>query len=165
MNRKYTLEEYMDKINLAKEKIKDLAISSDFIVGFPGETEDDFKKTLEAVEMVRYETIFGFKYSPRPGTGASILNETVSEVEKSARLKQLLDLQNAITTELLKKQVGEIHEVMVEGLSKKDGSVFSGRNRKNRVVNFISSKKLNMGDIVHVKITQAKKNSLFGEVI
>jgi len=66
---------------------------------------------------------------------------------------------------VVEKQVGEIHEVMVEGLSKKDGSVFSGRNRKNRIVNFISSKKLNMGDIVHVKITQAKKNSLFGEVI
>jgi tRNA-2-methylthio-N6-dimethylallyladenosine synthase len=165
MNRKYTIEEYLDKISLAKEKVKDLAISSDFIVGFPGETEDDFRGTLKAIEMVRYETIFAFKYSPRPGTGASLLEETVPDMEKSVRLKQLLDLQNTITTELLKKQVGEIHEVMVEGLSKKDENVFSGRNRKNRIVNFISRKKLNMGDIVHVKITQAKKNSLFGEVI
>ncbi|MCA1926943.1 MAG: tRNA (N6-isopentenyl adenosine(37)-C2)-methylthiotransferase MiaB [Calditerrivibrio sp.] len=165
MNRGYSYSEYFEKVSMAKEKIKNIAISSDFIVGFPGEKDDDFLKTLDAIKEIEYETIFAFKYSPRPGTKASDIEDDVSEIVKSQRLKKLLDEQEKITSRLLKSQIGEIQEVMVEGISKKDNKVFSGRNRRNRIVNFVSSKVLKAGDIVNVKILEAKKNSLYGEKI
>lgn len=164
MNRGYTFEEYEEKIFNAKEKIKGLALSSDFIVGFPGETDEDFEQTLKAVKNIEYETIFAFKYSPRPGTKASSMPDNISDVEKANRLKKLLDAQQIITDNLLKRQIGETQEILVEGKSKKDAHVYSGRNRKNRIVNFTSEKSLQNGEIVKVKITQAKKNSLFGNL-
>lgn len=147
----------MKKIFNAKEKIKGLALSSDFIVGFPGETDEDFEQTLKAVKNIEYETIFAFKYSPRPGTKASSMPDNISDVEKANRLKKLLDAQQIITDNLLKRQIGETQEILVEGKSKKDAHVYSGRNRKNRIVNFTSEKSLQNGEIVKVKITQAKK--------
>ncbi|MCX8084661.1 MAG: tRNA (N6-isopentenyl adenosine(37)-C2)-methylthiotransferase MiaB [Calditerrivibrio sp.] len=162
MNRGYTLEEYYEKVFYAKERIKGLALSSDFIVGFPQEDEKDFEKTLEAISKVEYETVFAFKYSPRKGTSAAEMKDDVSAAEKADRLNRLLTLQQAITSRLLLNQVGEYQEVLVEGSSKKDSHVYSGRNRRNRIVNFISPKKLSLGDTVMVKIAEAKKNSLFG---
>jgi tRNA-2-methylthio-N6-dimethylallyladenosine synthase len=164
MNRGYTFEAYEEKILYAKEKIKGLALSSDFIVGFPDETEDDFEMTLNAINKIQYETVFAFKYSPRPGTVAAKLSDNISDIDKSLRLKKLIDIQQRITENLLKQQVGEIQEILVEGKSKKDENIYSGRNRKNRVVNFVSNISLDNGDLVKVKITQAKKNSLFGNL-
>ncbi|KAA0258100.1 tRNA (N6-isopentenyl adenosine(37)-C2)-methylthiotransferase MiaB [Deferribacter autotrophicus] len=165
MNRKYSYEEYRDKVLKAKEMIPDLALSSDFIVGFPGETEDDFEMTLKALEEIRYESIFAFKYSPRPKTKASMWEDDVSEEEKSRRLDEVLKLQSKITEEINKSYVGKVQEILVEGVSKKDKNVFSGRNRQNKVVNILSNYKLNIGDIVTVEITEAKKNSLLGRVV
>ncbi len=164
MNRGYTFEKYEEKVNYAKEKIRGLALSSDFIVGFPDESEDDFEKTLLALQRIEYETIFAFKYSPRSGTKAAKMDDNIPDVEKSLRLKKVLDLQQTITDKLLKQQVGEIQEILVEGKSKKDEKIYSGRNRRNRIVNFTSDKPLNCGDLVKVKITQSKKNSLFGKL-
>lgn len=165
MNRKYTYGIYLEKVMKAKEKVKGLALSSDFIVGFPGESDEDFECTLKAISEIEYETIFAFKYSPRPNTVSAKMVDDVPDSIKAERLKLLLDIQSDITARLLKNQVGEIQEVLVEGVSKKDDRIFSGRNRRNRIVNFISNGRVKVGDLVNVKITAAKKNSLFGEEI
>lgn len=165
MNRKYTYEEYRDKVLKAKEMIPDLALSSDFIVGFPGETVEDFAETLKAIKEIRYESIFAFKYSPRPKTKASNFVDDVSDDEKSRRLNELLSIQSKITEEINKSYVGKVQEILVEGKSKKGENQFSGRNRQNKVVNILSNHKLNIGDIVTVEIVEAKKNSLLAKIV
>ncbi len=162
MNRKYTYENYKEKVLKAKDQIPDIAVSSDFIVGFPGESEADFEKTVSALREIEYESVFAFKYSPRPHTAAAELKDDIPEKEKNRRLSRLLDVQSEITANLLKQYIGGVCEVLVEGMSKRDEGIYTGRNRQNRVVNFKSSVSLNPGDIVNVTITQAKKNSLFG---
>lgn len=163
MNRKYSYAEYYDKVLKAKETIANLSLSSDFIVGFPGETDNDFECTLKAIKEIEYETIFAFKYSPRPKTKAFSFEDDVPEEVKSQRLTILLQEQEKISNRLLQEYVGKSSEVLVEGWSKKDKTSYSGRNPQNRIVNFKSSNKLNVGDIVNVIITEAKKNSLFGK--
>lgn len=163
MNRKYTYEEYRDKVLMAKELIPGLAVSSDFITGFPGETAEDFEHTLKALEEVRYDTLFAFAYSVRPGTKAESFEDDVLAADKKMRLARLLDLQKKISTEISAAYEGTTVEVMTEGFSKRDGGVYTGRNRQNRVINFNSKKELNVGDIVNVFIKEAKPNSLFGE--
>ena len=162
MNRRYTFEDYREKILKAKSEVKDLALSSDFIVGFPGETDEDFEKTLDAIKEIRYETIFAFKYSTRPGTKAENFEDNVPENVKTERLNELLRVQNEISSELLKSYVGKKLEVLVEGTSKKDDKVFTGRSRQNRVVNFESDVILSPGSVVKVLISESKKNSLYG---
>ncbi|BAI80852.1 tRNA-i(6)A37 thiotransferase enzyme [Deferribacter desulfuricans SSM1] len=165
MNRKYTYEEYRDKVLKAKEMIPDLALSSDFIVGFPGETVEDFAETLKAIKEIRYESIFAFKYSPRPKTKASNFVDDITDDEKSRRLNELLSIQSKITEEINKSYVGKVQEILVEGKSKKGENQFSGRNRQNKVVNILSNHKLNIGDIVTVEIVEAKKNSLLAKIV
>ena len=162
MNRKYTYEEYRDKVLKAKSEINNPAFSSDFIVGFPGETDEDFEKTLDAIKEIRYETIFAFKYSTRPGTKAENFKDDVPENIKTERLNELLKVQNEISAELLKSYEGKKLEVLVEGTSKKDDKVFTGRSRQNRVVNFESDVILSPGSVVKVLISESKKNSLYG---
>jgi tRNA-2-methylthio-N6-dimethylallyladenosine synthase len=162
MNRKYTYEQYKDKVLAAKEEIKGLALSSDFIVGFPGETEADFEKTLDALREIEYESLFAFNYSVRPGTSAEKFGDDVSLAVKKRRLASLLDLQRGISLKLGEKYVGTEVEVMVEGSSKRDETIYSGRIRQNRVINFTSGELLSVGDIVKVKVEEAKPNSLFG---
>jgi len=162
MNRKYDYISYAEKISLAKEEIPGLSLSSDFIVGFPGETEKDFEDTISAIKEIEYESLFAFKYSPRPGTKAEKLDDTVDDKVKSERLEKLLNVQSAVTDKLLNNYIDKDAEVLIEGKSKKDEKIYSGRNRQNRIVNFESDRALNPGDIVNVKITEAKRNSLFG---
>jgi tRNA-2-methylthio-N6-dimethylallyladenosine synthase len=162
MNRKYTYESYKEKILKTKEQIPGIAVSSDFIVGFPGETEADFEKSLSALREIEYESVFAFKYSPRPGTTAAEFEDSIPEEEKNRRLNKLLNVQSEITSKLLEQYIGKVCEVLVEGKSKMDVDIYSGRNRQNRIINFNSNVSLNPGDIVNVKVTEAKKNSLFG---
>jgi tRNA-2-methylthio-N6-dimethylallyladenosine synthase len=162
MNRKYTYGEYRDKILKAKDKISNLSLSSDFIVGFPGETDKDFEQTLTALKEIEYETLFAFKYSVRPGTKAENLDDDVPEKVKSERLTELLKLQYEISEKIQEKYIDTSLEVLVEGMSKKDNKVYMGRSRQNRIVNFESDISLNKGDIVNVNITEAKKNTLYG---
>lgn len=163
MNRKYTYDHYKERVLRAKEMIPDLALSSDFIVGFPGETEDDFQSTMKALEEIRYDMIYAFNYSTRPGTKAESFNDDVPLEVKKMRLAKLLDAQKRIIAENSAAYQDLVVEVMVEGESKKGAGQYSGRNRQNRVVNFSSETILSSGDFVNVKITEPRPNSLLGE--
>lgn len=165
MNRKYTYEKYRDMVLRAKAQIPDIALSSDFIVGFPGETEEDFECTLNALREIEYDTIFAFAYSVRPGTSAEKLADDVPEQVKKMRLAKVLDLQKEIIAKRSKAYEKTVVEVMVEGRGKRDENQFSGRNRQNKVVNFSSEKELNIGDFARVYITQARPNSLYGKAV
>ena len=165
MNRKYTYEKYRDMVLRAKAQIPDIALSSDFIVGFPGETEEDFECTLNALREIEYDTIFAFAYSVRPGTSAEKLADDVPEQVKKMRLAKVLDLQKEIIAKRSKAYEKTVVEVMVEGRGKRDENQFSGRNRQNKVVNFSSDKELNIGDFARVYITQARPNSLYGKAV
>ena len=165
MNRKYTFKAYMEKVELLRKKINNIAITSDFIVGFPDETIEDFNKTLSAIEEIGYYTIFPFMYSPRPGTKAAESIDSIDKSEKKRRLNELIDLQSNITYRINKSYEGKTTDVLIEGFSKKNANMFMGRNRQNQIVNFVSNKPLELGTIAQVKITEGKKNTLFGEFI
>ena len=162
MNRKYTYGHYRERVLKAKEMIPDLALSSDFIVGFPGETDEDFQATMRALEEVRYDMIYAFNYSTRPGTKSEDFEDDVPLEVKKMRLSKLLDVQKSIIAGNSAAYQDKVVEVMVEGTAKKGADQYSGRNRQNRVVNFSSETILTEGDFVNVKITEPKPNSLFG---
>jgi tRNA-2-methylthio-N6-dimethylallyladenosine synthase len=165
MNRGYTYAKYKDMVMRAKAEMPDIALSSDFIVGFPGETDEDFECTLAALREIEYDTIFAFAYSVRPGTSAEKLADDVSEQVKKMRLAKVLDLQKEIIARRSKAYEKTVVEVMVEGRGKKDENQFSGRNRQNKVVNFSSDRELKTGDFAKVYITQARPNSLYGKAV
>ncbi len=165
MRRGYTKEEYLEKVYLYKEQIAEGSITTDIIVGFPQETEEDFQETLEIVKNVEYDTSFSFKYSKRPLTKAREIEPQVDEDVKLRRLNELQDLQAEITQRKNKEQIGKVFDVLVEGKSKK-GNMLYGRNRQNTVVNFDFKDNINArGDVVKVKITKALKHSLVGELV
>ncbi len=164
MRRKYTKEEYLEKVHIYKEIVKNGSITTDIIVGFPQETEEDFQETLNVLEEVKYDTSFSFKYSKRAFTKAKDMDGQVPEEDKMKRLNLLQDLQAKITQEKLKTYENRIVEVLIEGVSKK-GNQFFGRNRQNMVVNLDFMDNIKAGDIVKVKITKAFKHSLLGKVI
>ncbi len=165
MSRKYTYKEYIEKIYKLKKSINNVAITSDFIVGFPGETLDDFNNTLNAVKEIGYHTIYAFMYSPRPGTKAAEIDDNIDKDEKKRRLSELINLQSNITYKINKSYEGKTTDVLIEGFSKKNANILMGRNRQNQIVNFVSSKLLEQGTIAQVRIREGKKNSLFGEFI
>lgn len=163
MKRGHTREEYLDKVHAIRELVPDIALSTDLIVGFPGETDAEFEDTLGAVQAVAYDSIFSFKYSERPYTSAEReLPDDVPAEVKSERLRLLQDMQRRIQTRKNLEQVGRTVEVLVDGLSKKTAGVLSGRSPHNRVVNF-EGDRASMGQFVEVRITRAGPNSLFGE--
>ncbi|MBS1866248.1 MAG: tRNA (N6-isopentenyl adenosine(37)-C2)-methylthiotransferase MiaB [Acidobacteria bacterium] len=162
MQRTYSREEYLGKIAMMRGAKRPIAISTDIIVGFPGETDGDFAETLNLMEEVKYEAIFAFKYSPRPNTPAQKMEDAISEEEKSRRLGVLLELQRKIQTEANEKLIGQPFEVHVEGKSKKENQ-WSGRTSCNRVVNFLSTRSNLLGSYVAVRITGATPNCLTGE--
>lgn len=164
MNRGYTREEYMDKIKLLKEIIPDVGITTDIIVGFPGETEADFEETVSILEKIRYDSIFSFNYSPRkPAASAKFLDD-VTPAEKSRRLDIVQTLQKKITLEKNIALEGEVETVLVDGKSKRADDELMGRTEQNRVVNFSGSQSM-LGRIVKVKILKGHSNSLKGEII
>ncbi len=138
MNRKYTVESYLDKVRKLKEYRPDIALTTDIIVGFPGETDKDFGATMELLDTVRFHGAFSFKYSDRPHAKSSSLIEKVPEEEKSVRLNQLQARQEEITQERHREYIGSIMEVMVEGESKSAAGQWSGRTTTNHIVNFDS---------------------------
>jgi len=162
MNRKYTYAHYLERVMRAKEMIPSLALSSDFIVGFPGETDEDFEATMKAINDIQYDMIFAFNYSTRPGTKAENFEDDVPLEVKKMRLSRLLDMQKKIISDKTAEYKDKVVEVMVEGSSKRGSGQFSGRNRQNRVVNFTSDTILDSGEFVNVKITDPKANSLTG---
>lgn len=162
MNRYYTKEEYLAKVERLREACPDISITSDMIVGFPGETEKDFRATLDLMEKVRFDGLFSFKYSERPGTRASQLDGKVPEEEKGLRLKELQTLQDRHTLQKNLACVGRTETVLVEGYSKQNRREFTGRTRTNRIVNF-GSRENCLGRTVSVRISAAYQHSLRGE--
>lgn len=163
MNRGYSRSEYLDKVRRLKAVCPDIRLSSDIIVGFPGETEEDFEATLALVAEVRYADIFTFLYSVRPGTGAAAMTDDVIAAVKQARFDRLLALQEEISQATWKADVGQVLQVLVEGESKQKGGQVFGRSTWNRIVNFAGTPDL-VGKLVPVRITKANRNSQTGEL-
>ena len=163
MNRGYTRESYLEKIRALKSVRPDMAITGDMIVGFPGETEEDFEQTLSLMEEVRYADLFSFVYSPRPGTKAAGIAEKLERKEKLQRLERLQELQRRYSLEKNQTYLGTIQNVLVEGEGKFPGQV-SGKAGSGRIVNFAGASSL-IGSFVDVKIVKVYQNSLLGELV
>lgn len=165
MNRHYTKEQYLELVNQLKTNIPGIAITTDIIVGFPGETEEDFLETLDIVQKVEYDSAFTFLYSVREGTPAAKMTEQqVPENVKHERFNRLLSTLNEISAHKNAEYKGKTVEVLVEGESKNDASKLMGRTRSSKLVNFPGSKDL-IGQLVQIKITEAKTFSLNGIVV
>jgi len=164
MGRRYTRESYMELVAKMREAIPDLAVTTDLIVGFPGETEEDFLETIDLVRQVEYDSAFMFIYSPRYGTPATRLKDQVPEEVKRERIHYLIDVQNEISRKKNEAWVGRVAEVLVEGVSQKDAAQLSGRTRQNKLVIFDGSPDL-IGKTVNVRITEAQTWSLTGQLV
>ncbi len=163
MNRNYSREHYLKLVERMRHYVPGVSITSDLIVGFPGETEEDFLETLDMVERVRFDAAFTFMYSQRSGTRAAELAEQIPLEEKKQRLERLNRRQYQIATEINQELQGSIQEVLVEGPSKTNPQKLTSRTRSNRIVIFSGGKDL-IGRLINVKITEAKTFSLFGEI-
>ncbi|EKE01944.1 MAG: hypothetical protein ACD_21C00016G0002 [uncultured bacterium] len=164
MRRGYTQEEYREIIAKIRKVRPDIGISTDFIVGFPGETEEDFTLTMEIVRNLNFDASFSFIYSPRPNTTAAKLEDTVSLDEKKRRLAVLQNQLATQTRQYNKAMIGTVQKILACGRSKKDPTHFTGRTENNRIVNFTAPRDI-LGEIVGVKITEALTNSLRGAVV
>jgi tRNA-2-methylthio-N6-dimethylallyladenosine synthase len=164
MNRGYTYNEYKEKIDKLRQAIPDIAITTDIIAGFPGETEEDFNRTITTLTEIEFDGIFAFKYSKRPDTKALSLPDHLDEDTKTRRLAKVLTLQESITFNKNKKLEGEVVQVLVEGVSETDKNKLTGRTRTNKIVHMHGDMKLT-GNLIHVKILEAKQHSLNGEII
>ena len=163
MARKYTREQYLELVRKIKAAIPHVVLSTDIIVGFPGETEEQFQETLSLVEEVGYDSAYTFIYSPREGTPAAAMEDNVPLEVKKERLQRLMDLQNRISLEKNLALQGQVLEVLVEGESKTNPDVLSGRTRTNKLVHFVGDKSL-IGKFVEVRVTEAKTWTLRGEI-
>jgi len=162
MNRRYAARGYRDLVALARELVPDIAIASDFIVGFPGETEAEFDETAALVRDLRFQNSFVFKYSTRPGTAAAKLADDVSWEEKRRRNMALLEIQSAINLEENRKFIGREVEVLVEGPSRRDASRPTGRLRTNHIVVFRNAPETPAGELVRVRVESATALTLAG---
>ena len=164
MNRKYTKEQYLELVKKMKNKIKDIVFSTDIIVGFPGETEEDFEDTLDVVKEVNFEQAFMFIYSKREGTIAAKREDQVPEEIKHKRFDRLKALYESRVDENNEKYLGKIESILIEGYSKNDCSTLTGRTDTNKVIIFEEKNNSKIGDIVKVKIVEAHKWYLKGEI-
>jgi len=161
MKRNYTARDYLRWVDKIRAHRPDISLSSDFIIGFPGETDADFAATMALIEAVGYDQSFSFIYSPRPGTPAAQLADDIPLAVKKARLQELQSRINAMAASIASRMVGGRETILVEGPSRKDPRQFAGRTENNRVVNFDGSPGM-VGDFVSVTITEALPNSLRG---
>ncbi|MBE7022557.1 MAG: tRNA (N6-isopentenyl adenosine(37)-C2)-methylthiotransferase MiaB [Ruminococcaceae bacterium] len=165
MNRRYTKEGYLDLVRSVREKIPDIALTSDVIVGFPNESEEDFAETLDVLAKVRFDSVFSFIYSKRTGTPAAAIDDLVTDEEKHARFDRLLALQNKISREINDACLGQTFEVLTEGESKTDASMLTGRTPGGKIVNFPKQDGVTTGSYVTVKIEKTNTWSLMGNII
>lgn len=163
MNRGYTREKYFSLVDKAREYMPNITISTDIIVGFPGETTEEFEDTIDLLERVRYDTVFSFIYSKRTGTPAATMDDVISPEEKKANFNRLLDVQNRICAEINNTYLNKKEPVLVEGVSKTDPDTLTGRTDGGKLVHFKGDKSL-IGKIVNIKITDPKTWSLMGEL-
>ena len=166
MQRLYTRDQYLQRISWMKSARREISITTDVIVGFPGETEDDFQQTLSLLEEVGYDGVFAFKYSPRPNTPAIAMHDAILDEEKSRRLAVLLEKQRAIQQIRNQKHKGQQLEVMVEGKNEARQQ-WIGRTSQNKTLNFTAPESVNLeaGSYVPVRVTVAFPNSLLGEMV
>ena len=163
MNRKYSIDEYKKLFDQIKCKVKNVAITTDIIVGFPNETDEDFKKTLDIVNYCKFDGAYTFIFSPREGTAAARMEDKISMEVKEKRLQELNSLVNKYSLESNQRLVGKVVEVLVNGISEKDSNKVYGYTETMKLVNIVGGKEL-IGKIVPVKITDAKSFSLDGEI-
>jgi tRNA-2-methylthio-N6-dimethylallyladenosine synthase len=165
MKRLYTREKYVETIARIREAIPEIHFSTDVIVGFPGETEEDFEQSLSLIEEIRYGSLFAFKYSPRPGTPSLKLGAPVDDAVASERLTRLFELHERIKRERLESYRGRVLPVLVEGPSRNDPAMFAGRTDDNFVVNFVAGHAPALGSMLGVRIDQAQHHTLRGEAV
>ena len=165
MNRNYTKENYLQLVSNLKETVPEISLTTDIIVGFPGETEEDFMNTLDIVDQVRFDSAFTFLYSVRDGTPAAKMYEQIDDKTKHKRFNRLVEKINSIGAEINKSYLYKEVEVLVEGPSKTDESKLMGRTRQNKLVNFIGGDPSLIGKLVMIRITEPKTFSLNGELI
>ena len=161
MRRRYTRESYLDLVNRLRTNRPEISFSSDFIVGFPGETVEDFQDTLDVIDSVKFDESFSFIYSPRPNTPAAKMEDDVSLDEKKERLSILQNKLNNYSSQISRKMVGTIEKCLVTDISKRNPGEFQASTENNRVVNFSSAKNM-IGSFVDLEIVEAKPNSLRG---
>jgi tRNA-2-methylthio-N6-dimethylallyladenosine synthase len=163
MRRTYSRERYLKLVHDMRAAIPDLALTTDIIVGFPGETEDDFRETMEVVEEVGFDSAFTFVYSPRAGTDAAVMEGQIPDDVKRERIERLVELVQRIAAERNATRVGNVEEVLVEGPSRTDDTVLRGRTRRNTTVNFTGD--ASPGELVDVRIERATSTTLGGTQI
>jgi tRNA-2-methylthio-N6-dimethylallyladenosine synthase len=164
MNRGYTRERYLELIAELRECVADIALSTDLIVGFPGEREEDFQGTLDIVETVGYDNVFAFRYSRRPGTPAAEMVDQVEGPVKADRNTRLLATATRVAAARSARLAGRVVEVLVDGRSRKDPAELAGRTPCNRVVNFDGEGAVKVGDIVPVRVEEVLPHSLRGRI-
>ena len=160
MHRGYTGERFLEKLAMARRLVPDLSVSTDVIVGFPGETEEDFCRTLTVVEAARFDSAFMFQYSPRPGTPAAEMSDQVAPGVVQERFDRLVEMQNAITFEQNGSRVGLVELVLTEGPSRKDPNVATTRSEGNRIVHVDGV--FEPGRFMDVRVTRAAPHDLEG---
>src|SRR5690554_138638 len=164
MNRKYTREEYIGLVESVREAMPDIALTTDIIVGFPGESSQEFEDTLDIIKRLKFDSAYTFIYSPRKSTPAVNIEDKISIEEKKERLAKLIEIQSKISRMKNDAYIGKVKEVLVEGRSKTNDKVLTGRTRENKIVNFLADEKV-IGQLIRVKITKARSWSLEGEVL
>jgi tRNA-2-methylthio-N6-dimethylallyladenosine synthase len=164
MKRGYTAMEFKSTVRKLRAIRPDMAMSSDFIVGFPGETEDDFNKMMKLIDEIGFDNSFSFIFSPRPGTPAANLHDDTPHEIKLRRLQHLQGVINANITRISESRLGTVQRILVEGASKRDAGELMGRTECNRVVNFVGQPRL-VGQLVGVRITETRSYTLRGEVV
>ena len=164
MNRVYTVDQYRQLVEKIRKKIPNVSITTDLIVGFPSETDTDFKETLNFIREIRFDAAYTFLYSKRSGTPAATFSEQVDDELKHDRLQKLMDVQNIISLEINEKLKDQIVEILVEGESKTDATIYTGRTRTNKLVLF-KHRDEKVGEIKKIKIIEPKTWTLKGEIL
>ncbi|MES3003217.1 MAG: TRAM domain-containing protein, partial [Pseudomonadota bacterium] len=164
MKRGYTAMEYKSTVRKLRAIRPDMALSSDFIVGFPGETDEDHAKLMKLIDDVGFDNSFSFIFSPRPGTPAAALHDETPHAVKLKRLQEVQGTIDANMRRISEERVGTVQRILVEGPSRKDASELAGRTECNRMVNFAGPARL-VGQLIDVRVTSASSHSLRGEVM
>ena len=165
MNRHYTVEHYKDLVAYCRKMIPGLTLTTDIIVGFPGETEEDFEATVQLLKDVRYDMAYTFIFSKRSGTPAATMEDQVPEEVKRVRLQKLMDVQNEISLALNKDMEGHVYDIIIEGPSRTDETMWFGRTSGNKMVLFPREDRLHVGDTVQARITKGQTWVLYGEIL
>ena len=164
MNRNYTVEKYLSQVAYLRSKSPDFSLTTDLIVGFPDESEQDFQATLDIIKTVRYDNLYSFIYSRRTGTKAALLPDSISDAEKSQRMQRLLALQREIAVENNKRFIGRTVTVLCDGESKKHSGCMTGRSSENILTEFTGTSDF-IGTFVKIKITESHNNMICGEIL